>query len=37
MNRSIPNLNLGVYKWADGSKFERQWGDNKISGLGVYS
>ena len=37
MNKSTPNLDLGVDKWADCSKFEGQWEVNKISGLGVYS
>lgn len=27
----------GVYKWADGSRFDGQWSENKISGLGTYS
>ena len=31
MNRSILNLDLGVDKWVDCSKFEGQWEDNKIS------
>ena len=30
----IPNLDLGVYKWADGARYEGHWRKNKVYGFG---
>ena len=36
MNRSILNLDLGMYKWEDGARYEGDWHDDKAYGRGAY-
>ena len=35
-NKPIPNLDLEVYNWADGSKFDGEWDNGLIQWDGEY-
>ena len=37
MNRSIPNLDVGVCKWTDETRYEGDWHDDKDYGIGVHT